>query len=161
MTVNDYNKAVEDHADGLYRFVLKNLKDEDEAHDIVQETFEKVWMKAATIDASKAKSYLFTTAYHAMLASIKRNKRYETIDESTFKKENYTPANFDVKKVVNEAVSKLPIDQRSVIMLRDYEGYSYQEIGEITGLSESQVKVYIFRARTTLKNQLVSISHLI
>jgi RNA polymerase sigma-70 factor (ECF subfamily) len=161
MTVNDYNKAVEDHADAIYRFVLKNLKDEDEARDIVQETFEKVWMKAATIDASKVKSYLFTTAYHAMLASIKRNKRFEAIDESTYKKENYTPTNFDVKKVINEAVSKLPFDQRSVIMLRDYEGYSYQEIGEITGLSESQVKVYIFRARTTLKNQLVSISHLI
>ena len=41
--------------------------------------------------------------------------------------------------------------QRSVVMLRDYEGYPYDEIGEITGLSESQVKVYIFRARKALK----------
>ncbi len=47
---------------------------------------------------------------------------------------------------------QLPADQRSVILLRDYEGYSYREISEITGLSESQVKVYIFRARMFLKN---------
>ena len=58
-------------------------------------------------------------------------------------------------KKLNEAISKLPEDQRSVIMLRDYEGYSYDEIGRITGLNESQVKVYIFRARVFLKNYLV------
>ena len=48
-------------------------------------------------------------------------------------------------------MEKLPEIQRSVVLLRDYEGYSYQEIGEITGLTESQVKVYIYRARLFLK----------
>ena len=47
------------------------------------------------------------------------------------------------------------------MLLRDYEGYSYQEIAEIAGLSESQVKVYIFRARTALKKELKSIDNLI
>ncbi len=58
----------------------------------------------------------------------------------------------DLKEILNEALTKLPEIQRSVILLRDYEGYNYSEIGEITGLNESQVKVYIFRARGFLKN---------
>jgi RNA polymerase sigma-70 factor (ECF subfamily) len=51
--------------------------------------------------------------------------------------------------------------QRNVILLRDYQGYSYAEIGEITGLNESQVKVYIYRARLALKEYLGSIDNLI
>jgi len=68
---------------------------------------------------------------------------------------------FDLKKILNEAVALLPEDQRSVIMLRDYEGYSYDEIGQITGLKESQVKVYIFRARVFLKNYIVNTENVI
>jgi RNA polymerase sigma-70 factor (ECF subfamily) len=52
---------------------------------------------------------------------------------------------------LNKAVNKLPEIQRMVLLLRDYEGYSYQEIEELTNLNESQVKVYIYRARVFLK----------
>jgi RNA polymerase sigma-70 factor (ECF subfamily) len=67
----------------------------------------------------------------------------------------------DLKEVLNEAVNQLPEIQRSVLLLRDYEGYSYKEIGEITDLNESQVKVYIYRARIFMKNYLVSIDKVI
>jgi RNA polymerase sigma-70 factor (ECF subfamily) len=63
----------------------------------------------------------------------------------------------DLKEILQEAVSKLPEIQRHVIMLRDYEGYSYEEIGEICNLNESQVKVYIFRARKFLKDYIGNI----
>jgi RNA polymerase sigma-70 factor (ECF subfamily) len=53
----------------------------------------------------------------------------------------------------------LPPDQQSALLLRDYEGYSYKEISEITGLNEAQVKVYIYRARVFLKNYLVKIEN--
>ena len=49
---------------------------------------------------------------------------------------------------------RLPEIQKTVVLLRDYEGYNYSEIAEITDLSESQVKVYIFRARKTLQSYL-------
>ena len=58
----------------------------------------------------------------------------------------------DLAEILNEAVKLLPDIQRTVVLLRDYEGYSYNEIGEITSLSEAQVKVYIYRARVFLKN---------
>ena len=62
----------------------------------------------------------------------------------------------DLKNILNEALERLSDVQRSVILLRDYEGYSYEEIGQITGLNESQVKVYIYRARLFLKEYIGS-----
>lgn len=133
------------------------MKDKDEARDVVQDAFEKVWLKASEVAFEKAKSYLFTTAYRLMLERIKKKKRQEPIDSSLrIVAGSSREPDFDLKRVLQEALEKLSEIQRSVIMLRDYEGYSYQEIGEITGLNESQVKVYIFRARVALKNYLVS-----
>jgi RNA polymerase sigma factor (sigma-70 family) len=152
MTAHEYNQCVDAHADGVYRFVLKNIRDEDKARDIVQDSFEKMWNKAAEIEYSKSKSYLFTTAYHTMIDAIRNDKKQSPLDEAAFNAHSVENKYSDLKEVLNEAVSKLPEVQRHVIMLRDYEGYSYQEIGEIAGLSESQVKVYIYRARTFLKS---------
>ena len=63
--------------------------------------------------------------------------------------------------MLEKAIENLPEDQRAVVMLRDYEGYSYKEISEITNLSESQVKVYIYRARVFLKNYIGSMEQVI
>ncbi len=152
MTAQEYNQCVDDHADGVFRFILKNIKDEDKARDIVQDSFEKMWTKATEIAYSKSKSYLFTTAYHTMIDAIRRDKKQAPLDEGTFNNHSVNNSYSDLKEILKEAVERLPEIQRHVIMLRDYEGYSYQEIGEIAGLNESQVKVYIYRARTFLKN---------
>ena len=161
MSIAEFNQSVDLFSDAIYRFILKNMRDEDEARDVVQDTFEKVWLKASAVSFEKSKSYLFTTAYRLMLERIKKKKRVTSIDASLrVVSVNSTPE-FDLKKVLNEAVERLPEDQRAVILLRDYEGYSYQEIGEITGLTESQVKVYIFRARVSLKNYIVNAENLV
>ena len=62
-----------------------------------------------------------------------------------------TSANFELKEWLHYGLNSLTEQQRSLVLLRDYEGYSYQEIGDITSLTESQVKVYLFRARKALK----------
>ena len=152
MTTAQYNQCVDAYADGVYRFILKNIRDEEKARDIVQESFEKMWIKVAEISHEKARSYLFTTAYHTMIDMIRRDSRQAALDEATLQDHGYSHEYLGLKEILEKAVALLPEIQRSVIMLRDYEGYSYQEIGEITGLNESQVKVYIYRARTFLKN---------
>ena len=75
MTVKEYNYSVSNYADNVYRFVLKNLRNEEKAKDIVQDAFEKVWHKREKVDGAKAKSYLFTTAYRCMIDSIRREKK--------------------------------------------------------------------------------------
>ena len=151
MTVSEFNTCVDQYADNLYRFILKHIKDTDVAKDIVQDTYEKVWRKVNDIESTNAKSYLFTAAHHTLVDYTRKAKKqgdYNEVVENSLKHEKqYT----DVKQVLNLALDKLPEIQKTVILLRDYEGYNYNEIAEITGLSESQVKVYIFRARQTLK----------
>lgn len=155
MTISEYNSCVDDFSDGVYRFILKNLKETEMAHDIVQESFMKLWIKRKEIDSAKGKSYLFTTAYHTMIDYIRKNSRSVSIDNmENIHGESYNNYS-DLKEILNLAVDKLPEIQRSVVMLRDYEGYSYEEIGEITNLNESQVKVYIYRARVFLKKFIV------
>jgi RNA polymerase sigma-70 factor (ECF subfamily) len=67
----------------------------------------------------------------------------------------------DTKRILNEALSKLSELQRSLVMLKDYEGYSYEEIGQITSLNESQVKVYLHRARLLLREYIVKVENVI
>lgn len=161
MTSEDYNKCVEKHADNVYRFILKNIKDEDKAADIVQDAYEKMWRCRANIDAAKSKSYLFTTAYHVLIDSIRKEKYNVSIEEYGIPRVYDDRGYSDLSEILHEAVEKLPETQKMVVMLRDYEGYSYEEIGEITGLSESQVKVYIYRARLFLKNYIGSLEMVI
>jgi len=161
MTTAEYNHSVDQHADHIFRFVLKHIKNEDVAKDIVQDTFTKVWIKKDDIDPAKAKSYLFTTAHHTLIDYTRRAKPQDDVD--AIDKEHFEKPyqNMDLQKVLDEALDQLPEIQKTVILLRDYEGYAYDEIGEITGLKESQVKVYIFRARKKLKDILVSVEEVL
>jgi len=157
MTVSEYNDSVESYSDNLYRFVLKNIKDIDKAKDIVQDTFLKFWEKRDNVDVAKIKSYLFTTAYHTLIDVVRREKKHGSFDD--VKEESYSAQSeySDLQEILHKAIDQLPEDQRAVILLRDYEGYAYDEIAEITGMTESQVKVYIFRGRKFLKQYLVSV----
>lgn len=151
MTVNEYNRAVNDFSDRLYRFVLKSIRDVHKAEDIVQDSYEKLWKNVENVNAGKVKSYLFTTAYHTMIDIIRKEKRSTYSEDLKLKEESHENNYSDLSEILKEAVDRLPEIQRMVILLRDYEGYAYQEIGELTNLTESQVKVYIYRARVFLK----------
>ena len=153
MTESEYNECVDRYSGNVYRFIVKNLGNEEDARDVVQSSFEKMWIGRSGIDANHAKSYLFTVAYNQMIDHLRKVKRVQLKDEFhettggiAFQQSG------DHKKVLELALGTLNETQRALVLLKDYEGYSYEEIGKITGLNESQVKVYLFRARTQLKN---------
>ena len=150
MTTKEYNLAVDEYSDNIFRFAMKHLRNEMSAKDIVQETFTKVWVKHEDVVYEKVKSYLFTTAYHAIIDWVKKEKRSGDI-ETAAEGAAQADAEVDLQEVLHSALNRLPEVQKTVVLLRDYEGYNYSEIAEITKLTESQVKVYIFRARTALK----------
>ncbi len=161
MTEKDYNLCVDLYADNVYRFILKNLRHEEDARDVVQTAFEKLWRNREGVDGSKSKSYLFTVAYNQMIDHLRKIKRVHL--KETFKEDSRVtdcPAN-NAKAVLQEGLNRLSETQRSLVMLKDYEGYTYAEIGQIMNLSESQVKVYLHRARLQLKEYLVKIENVI
>jgi RNA polymerase sigma-70 factor (ECF subfamily) len=161
MTTKEYNNTVENFSDKVYRFILKNIKNEDRAHDIVQDSYEKLWINKKAVMYEKAKSYLFTTAYRTMIDVIRKEKRMNFTEENKIFEFGHENQYTDLHEVLNIAVQQLPEIQKAVVTLRDYEGYSYKEIADITELTESQVKVYIYRARVFLKNYIGKIENLV
>jgi len=155
MTDKEYNDCVTNYADNVYRFILKNLRHEEDAKDVVQTAFEKLWVNKVGIQAEKSKSYLFTVAYHQMIDQIRKKKRISLKAELAEEAKTIDKPVSNIKKILENALQRLSDMQRSLVLLKDYEGYSYEEIGQITGLNESQVKVYLHRARLQLKNYLV------
>jgi RNA polymerase sigma-70 factor (ECF subfamily) len=152
MTVKEYNRSVEEFADSVYRFIRGNLRDEERANDIVQDSYEKLWRRVAEIDYTVVKSWLFATAYNNMIDIIRKEKKITTLEPAHEKELIYESQYSDLNEILNDALSRLPEQQKISVMLRDYEGYSYKEIGEITGSSEAQVKINIYRGRIALKN---------
>jgi RNA polymerase sigma-70 factor (ECF subfamily) len=152
MTVKQYNQAVEEYADPVYRFIRANLRDDHRADDIVQDAFEKLWMHVSEIEFNVARSWLFSTAYHTMIDIIRKEKRMTELNDSINENLTYESSYSDLNEILHKAVARLPEIQKTSILLRDYEGYSYKEIAVITGQTESQVKINIYRGRVTLKS---------
>ncbi len=75
MTEKEYNDCVTKHADNVYRFIVKNLRHEEDARDVVQTAYEKLWRNREEVENEKSKSYLFTIAYNAMIDHLRKVKR--------------------------------------------------------------------------------------
>ncbi len=161
MTEKEYNQCVNLYADNVYRFILKNLRHEEDARDVVQSAFEKLWKNREQVENEKCKSFLFTVAYNQMIDHIRKHKRMVLKEEFNEGAKTSNRQQHDSKKILMEALNRLNETQRSLVMLKDYEGYSYEEIGKITGLNESQVKVYLHRARLQLREYIVKPENII
>ena len=161
MTEKEYNDCVTLYADNVYRFIVKNLRHEEDARDVVQTAFEKLWINRDAVDNQKSKSYLFTVAYNGMIDHLRKVKRIHLREEFKEDVKIHHRSINNAKAILEEALGRLSETQRSLVVLKDYEGYSYEEIGQITGLSSSQVKVYLHRARLQLKEYIVKIENVI
>ena len=161
MTVIEYNECVSKYADGVFRFIYKNLQQQEDARDIVQSSFEKMWLHRDEVINDQSKTYLFTVAYRQMIDHIRKNKKIVYKEEvSSISKSSIQPQQ-NTGRMLQEALSKLNETQRSLVMLKDYEGYNYKEIADIMNLNESQVKVYLHRARLQLKAYIVKFENVL
>ena len=162
MTDGEYTRCVDQYADAIFRFLVKQIGNRSDAEDLVQTTFEKVWLNRAKVDPDSAKSFLFKVAYNSMIDHIRKNKRVSLKADMTYNQQSTEmKRSFELKEVIEKALATLSQVQQSVVMLRDYEGYSYQEIADLMKLSESQVKVYIYRARKKMKQYIVQLDNVL
>jgi len=158
----EYNIVVQKLSNQLYGFALRFMRSQDDAKDVVQDVFEKLWVNRKKVEFEKAKAWMFTTAHNSMINTINRNQRMQLPGNENIPERSRNDFNlFESGQVVDRAVNILPPVQKSIILLRDLEGYSYEEIGNILSLSPSQVKVYLFRARNKIKKQLKGLTELV
>lgn len=148
--------------DMLFRLALRLTTNREEAEDIVQETFIKLWERRDQWDAIESmESYAATLCHNLSLDRLRRmDNRSESInDHPTLPIADRAPSPLDHTisrdrlHRVQQIINQLPEKQRACIQLRDIEGKAYRDIAGMLGITESQVKVNIFRARQALRQQ--------
>lgn len=157
-------QAVMPFKDKLFRYAYQILGSRMAAEDVVQEVLIKVWKKREEIDhIDNKEAWCMTVTRNLAIDKLRRKKHYHDPVENhiSIADRSQTPderlQSSDVMSKIKSAINTLPPDQQQVIHLRDVEGYRYKEIAEITNLTVEQVKVYLHRARITLRKKLVNL----
>lgn len=150
MNTATYNECVRELSDAVYRFAFKCTGNAEDAQDVVQSGFEVLWRKREEVPAERAKAFLFQVAYNQSVSAYRRSARHD--DETAIPDTGGSQLlPHGLKRALDGALEMLDARSRALVLLKDYEGYSYAEIGTLTGLNESQVKVTLFRARKKLQ----------
>lgn len=160
MTRKEYNKAVKDYAQRLFGYAFSWTKNEQDSNDLVQDVFGKLWVNRKKVTFEKSRSWLFTSMHNA-LVNFSKKKRTLSIEDAGYVEPSSRNEGFEWENLVEEVLKDLPEIQKSILLLRDLEGYNYKEIGDVLEISESQVKVYLFRARQKVKNRLKDLAVLV
>lgn len=153
MNTTGYNRCVEDNADNLYRFIIGVVREAAIAQDVVQESYARLWQNRAKVEKGKEKSYLFTIAYRLAISEIRLRKRDNKVELPLT---HFVPQReYDnMTELLWKLLDTLCEHERTIIMLSDWEGYSYREIAQITEMTEAQVKITLHRTRTLIREKL-------
>lgn len=151
MTLSEYNISVKEYADPLYRYAYKLVGNQMDAEDVVQTVYEKLWLKKDNIEFDRIKGLMFKIAHNHVMDQF-RKKKVQRKHVNQLNHESYDISDsIEASDILKHAFKNLTEEQKSLILLRDYEGYPYEEIAEMLEMSLSQVKVYLFRARKQLQ----------
>ena len=151
MTTKEYNHCVRHLGDD--RFALRYANLSAAAEDAVQDVFADLWERRSEVESEGARGWLVRALYRRL---VDMHRHDEVVRNAQVAQENEyrQHENFELKDALAHALATLPEQQRMLVLLRDLEGYEYAEMAQMTGLSEQQVGVYLFRARKQLKKQL-------
>lgn len=153
MTTKEYNHCVRHLGDDLYRFALRYANLSAAAEDAVQDVFADLWERRSEVESEGARGWLIRALYRRLVDMHRHDevvRNAQVAQEEAYRQHE----DFELKDALAHALTTLPEQQRMLVLLRDLEGYEYAEMAQMTGLSEQQVGVYLFRARKQLKKQL-------
>ena len=167
-----FTELVEKWRQPVMNFIFSTLRDETESEDVAQNTFVQVWKSRDRYErTAKFSTWLFTIARNLCLNEIRRRSRHpaESLEETHAEHDDQPSRQYEDKKMflptdnvlhgelakkIEEALSELPENQRTAILLCRRDEVSYEEIADILGCSLSATKSIIHRGRETLKEKL-------
>jgi len=161
MQKDQFQNQVLVHKDQMYRLAQRILRNEEDAKDIVQDSFVKLWSKRKVLGNIKSiKSFTLTMVRNACIDHIRKHKPETDKEQQINSKSDYQNPEkrlevSDQLSKVKTIINQLSDQQREVIQLREIEGLEYHEISEITGLSSNNLRVIISRARKEIKMQMM------
>ena len=164
-----FRTLIERHQDAVVGTVAKMLGSPNDAEDIAQQVFLRVWQHAKQYRPdAKFTTYLFTITRNLVFNETRRRSRKKEIPlvtgdasgshhepgDAPHRQPDATLLEAELRKAVDKAIASLPETQRLAVILRRYDELSYEEIAEVLDLSVSAVKSQLFRARNSLREAL-------
>ena len=154
-----YRQATEQHRQRIYSFAYYSLRAREDAEDVTQEVFIKLWQHWQKIDHGKLAAWLMRVAHNAVIDHVRKQRpaqanldHYADVDEQASSTDEVGKIDQQFfREQLQLAIKSLDNPFRSIIVMRDVQGLSYADIQESLGLSESQVKVYLHRGRRKLR----------
>lgn len=149
----------------MFRLALSLLNNRDDAEDAVQEVFVKIWkMQEKMANLKNIKAFMMTVTRNHCLDKLKsKRNRFLTLNEDITKQTTSSPyeslEQADLVNKVKEVMQLLPEQQRTIVHLRDVEGYNFEEIMEITGWDMNYLRVNLSRGRKRIKETILKIQH--
>jgi len=162
MQKDQFKRQVLVHKDQMYRLAHRILNNEEDAKDVVQDSFIKLWNKRKVLGNIKSiKSFSLTMVRNASIDQLRKlkpetNKEQYINMNSNFQNPEKQLEVSDQLSKVRAIINQLSTQQREVIQLREIEGLDYPEISEITGLTSNNLRVIISRARKEIKIRLMA-----
>ncbi|MCH7671271.1 MAG: sigma-70 family RNA polymerase sigma factor [Proteobacteria bacterium] len=154
-----YRQATEQHRQRVYSFAYYSLRAKEDAEDVTQEVFIKLWQHWQKVDHGKLGAWLMRVAHNAVIDHVRKQRpaqanldHYADVDDQAGRSDQGTEIDQQIfKDQLQLAIKSLDDPFRSIIVMRDVQGLSYADIQVSLGMSESQVKVYLHRGRRKLR----------
>ena len=151
-----YRQWIEAHQDQVWSLALYLLRNRADAEDVIQEAFIRLWQQRDSMHTEKVGPWMKRVTRNLCLDKLRGRKEEVEPSESQLIDESGPEARLSSMGTagrLRELVAALPEPYRSLVVLRDIQQHSYQEVAEVTGLSQPQVKTYLHRARKQLREQ--------
>jgi len=156
-----YRQWVKEYQDQAWTVARYILKDAQEAEDATQEAFVKLWDNQDDIDPKRVRAWLMKVTRNGCLDRLRRRKDNVEFDESYMTADDSGPmqgvANSETGEWLKRAIGSLKEPYRSLVVLRDVNQHSYEEVATMLELNLAQVKTYLHRARKQLREQLAEV----
>ncbi len=158
MTAHEFNKHIVPLGDKLFRLAMSLLHDRDGAQDVVQDIMESMWRRRDALSTVvSVEAYVMRSMRNLCLDRLRVARQREEHLHSVAHLTNTSvgaESGFDIKELVERYVSELPEQQRTILHLRDVEGYEFDDIGAILSMESSAVRVALSRARRQIRNKI-------
>jgi RNA polymerase sigma-70 factor, ECF subfamily len=152
---NAFGALVDRYQKPVFTLAFRMTGDRDEAEEVAQSAFVKAFEKLSTFDPSfRFFSWLYRIAHNEAVNMLERKERHEELDEH-IGAEELAPVRSDLDDIINSSLGELSVDHRSVIVLKHFEGLSYEEVARTLGIPEKKVKSRLFSARTALRDIMI------
>ena len=152
-----FRQWITQHQDDVWSLARYLLKDASEAEDAAQEVFVRLWKHRKVVEAERVRPWLMKVTRNECLDRIRRRRPEEELEDIAVVEGGpmLKLQQAELSQWLKQAIGQLKEPFRSLVVLRDVQQHSYEDVAKTMDLSLSQVKVYLHRARKQLREQLV------